>query len=276
MTGLSVIIPAHNEAAWIEACLAAVMASPGPLPAREILVAANACSDDTVSRVKALAQTSGPWDLRVIDTPVPGKLNALNLADEAARGSLRVYLDADVRVSPPLLSQLVEALDKDQAAYATGTPNVTGARSWSSRAYARFWSTLPFVAQGTPGFGLFAVNLAGRDRWQAWPDIIADDMFARLQFRPQERTRVAATYDWPPVEGFGNLIRVRRRQNAGVDELHRLYPTLMQNEDKGRVSRSGLLHMALRDPVGFATYAGVAAGVRSPFFGSRNVWARGR
>ncbi len=274
--GLSVIIPAHNEARWIGRCLRAIFASTGALPKAQVVLAANACTDDTIATAEAVAAEATGWTLTVVQTAVPGKLNALNMADAEATGTIRVYLDADVTVGPSLLAQLVAALDTSAPRYATGTPRIAASSSAASRAYARFWARLPFVAQGTPGFGLFAVNAAGRARWDQWPDIIADDMFARLSFAPAERVRVAARYDWPPVEGFANLIRVRRRQNAGVAELTERFPALMQNEDKQNLSVPGILQLAAKDPAGFATYASVTLGVRSPFFNSGSSWARGR
>jgi glycosyltransferase involved in cell wall biosynthesis len=236
---LSVLIPAHDEADWIARCLSAVFASRGALPAmREVLVIANACRDDTVAQARGMEGTArqAGWDLRVIETPVPGKLPALSLGDAEARGDLRIYLDADVLVDPDLVAELVAALSTQVPRYATGRARIARADSAASRAYARFWMRLPFVVSGTPGFGCFALNGPGRARWGIWPDIIADDMFARLSFAPDERIGVQAGYVWPPVEGFANLVRVRRRQNAGVSELTRLYPRLGRNEDKAGLS----------------------------------------
>ncbi|TNF62457.1 MAG: glycosyltransferase, partial [Rhodobacteraceae bacterium] len=215
------------------------------------------------------------WDLRVIETPRPGKLPALNLGDGAARGDLRVYLDADVTVSPGLVAALVPALDRPGPAYATGTPRIARSPSAVTRAYARFWARLPFVTDGTPGFGCFAMNAAGRAQWQDWPDIIADDMFARLSFAPANRHRVAETYDWPPVDGFANLVRVRRRQDAGVAQLAQSFPALMAHEDKARTSPGLIGRLALRDPFGLAAYAGVVLATRLPVLRGSG-WVRGR
>ncbi len=135
---------------------------------------------------------------------------------------------------------------------------------------------LPFVQTGVPGFGLFAMNSAGRARWQHWPDIIADDTFARLSFAPAERVRLAARYTWPMVEGFRNLTRVRRRQNAGVAELSATFPALQANDDKIAISPGQLLRLIWRDPIGFAAYALVSLAVKSPLFRSTQRWARGR
>lgn len=273
---ISIILPAHNEASYIETCLGALFASRGIKGPVEVIVVANACTDATAELARALvpAAIGLGWELQVVDVALGGKLNALNVGDAVASGDMRVYLDADVLVSPTLLAGLASALDKPQASYASGDPRLSKTRNKVTHAYGRFWRRLPFVTDGVPGFGIFAVNAAGRARWGAFPDIIADDIFVRLQFDPKERTRVAAQYHWPMVEGFANLVRVRRRQNAGVDEISRDFPQLSRNDDKTPVT--GLIGRFLADPVGFVVYVAVALAVKTPLFSSKSNWARGR
>lgn len=270
---VSLILPANNEAAYIVECLKSVFTSTGINGMAEIIVVANGCTDNTADLARACSVTPG-WTVRVVDLEQGGKLNALNVGDAMATGEIRVYLDADVIVSPPLIAQLIDALDAEQPAYASGTPQISHANGAVTRAYARFWSTLPFVVNGVPGFGIFAVNAPGRARWRDFPDIIADDIFVRLQFTPAERTRVTAPYQWPMVEGFANLVRVRRRQNAGVLEIARDYPGLMLNEDKVQVTR--LLGRFFHDSLGFIVYGVVTMAVKTPLFRSNGRWARGR
>ena len=272
-TTLSVIIPASNEAGYIGACLTALFAS-GPMGA-EAIVVANGCRDTTAQVAQALAgraQTAG-WRLVVLDLAQGGKPNALNAGDLVAQGDLRVYLDADVIVSVELMAELVAVLTTSQPRYATGTAHIPRPRSAVTRAYARFWERLPFAQSVAPGYGLFAVNAAGRARWGKFPAIISDDTFVRLQFQPSERVQVAASYDWPMIEGFAALTRVRRRQDAGVAEIDRLYPGLLAREAKTPLGKPALLAIALRDPVGFVTYAAVSLAVR---FGKSGGWVRGR
>nr|WP_246149713.1 glycosyltransferase [Tritonibacter litoralis] len=271
------MIPAHNEADEIAECLAAVFAS-DPLPepvTAEVLVLANGCKDDTAAIARD-HPVPAPWQLRVIDIAQGGKLNALNQGDAAAQGGVLVYLDADVRIETSLLSELYALLNGDAPGYASGRPSVLGGQSAFSRAYGRLWERLPFVTQGVPGFGLFAMNSAGRNRWQSWPQIIADDTYARLMFAPNERHIAAAGYRWPLVQGFRNLVRVRRRQNQGVEEIERLYPALLDNDDKLSPSPSDVIRLFLGDPVGFLAYAAVSVAVKTPLFRSQNRWTRGR
>lgn len=270
---LSVIIPASNEADYIGACLNALFAG-GPAGS-QVVVVANGCRDATaeVARGFSAAAVAAGWQMVVLDLESGGKPNALNAGDAAATGDLRVYLDADVIVSAQLIGQIVAALAGAKPIYATGTAHIPRARSPLTRAYARFWQRLPFAQSVAPGYGLFAVNAAGRARWSAFPAIISDDTFVRLQFLPGERVQVAARYDWPMIEGFAALTRVRRRQDAGVAEINRLYPGLLAREGKAPLGAGRIVALALRDPFGFASYAAVSLAVR---LGRGGGWARGR
>lgn len=273
---LSVIVPASNEEGYIGACLAALFAG-DPVPGgAEAVVVANGCRDATAARARAMAGAAAAagWGLMVIERAEGGKPGALNAGDAAARGGVRAYLDADVTVSPPLMAALAAALAGEAPLYAGGTPRVPPAKSAVTRAYARFWQKLPFARSVAPGYGLFAVNPAGRARWGEFPAIISDDTFVRLQFLPAERVQVAARYDWPMIEGFAALTRVRRRQDAGVAEIARTYPGLLAREGKEPLSKARLAALALGDPFGFAAYVAVSLAVRLRRGGSG--WTRGR
>lgn len=273
---LAIIVPANNEAAYIGDCLSALMAQSPAAGRLQIIVAGNACTDGTEDVVREFGRDAKArgWELIWDHDPTPGKLGALNRADNLVRAPIRAYLDADVVCDPELFGQLREALSRTDAAYATGTLAISPARSPVTRAYASFWRRLPFVRGGGVGAGLFAVNAAGRARWEAFPAIISDDTFARLNFAASERFEVPARYHWPMVEGLGNLIRVRHRQNAGVKEVYQLYPALKSNENKAPVRPMDILRLAVTEPLGFLVYGLVHLVVRL-----RPVskdWVRGR
>lgn len=260
---LSVIVPASNEAGYIGECLAHLCAS--DVAAVQVTVVANGCRDDTANVARAaLAQHLPPgWTCDVLDLAQGSKPLALNAGDAVAVHPLRVYLDADVLVSPGLLAALGRVLATDAPRYASGRPVIPRAKSVVTRAYAAFWQTLPFNQTAAPGYGLFAVNAAGRARWAEFPAIISDDTFVRLQFAPHERLQVDEPYVWPMIEGFAALTRVRRRQDAGVRELDRMYPGLLAREGKPPLTLGGVLRRALANPFGFATYAAVSLAVRA-------------
>ena len=272
---LSVIIPASNEESYISACLTALFASTMPSCGAEVIVVANGCRDATAARAQGMAGAAkaAGWGFQVLDLAQGGKPNALNAGDAAAQGDMRAYLDADVIVSTPVMTEFEQALTTPMPRYAGATPRIPQAESAITRAYARFWQTLPFAQSVAPGYGLFAVNAPGRARWGAFPAIISDDTFVRLQFAPEERVQVPGRYDWPMIEGFAALTRVRRRQNAGVAEIDRLYPGLLAREGKAPMGLGGLLRRAGQDPLGFAAYAAVSLAVK---LGKTAGWTRGR
>lgn len=275
MTACSILIPAHDEAGYIDACLDSLLAQDHPGPV-EVIVVANGCKDDTAPRARARTDDfiARGWLLRVEELAQGGKIGALNHGDACASHGIRIYVDADLRLSPRLIGRMVQALDGPQPRYAGGRLVVAPAKSRVSHAYARFWQKLPFVASTVTGAGQWGVNAAGRARWDQFPQIISDDTFARLQFEEHERILIDEPFEWPIVEGFGTLVRVRRRQDRGVAEIAERFPELLPRQGHVRPSRGELIRLALADPLGFAAYSAVALAVRM----GRNDqdWARGR
>lgn len=274
----SIIIPACNEAEYIGGTLESLLASELPDAEVGIVVVANGCRDDTagVARRHVAAAHVRGWSLQVIELAEGGKLNALNAGDRVARGGIRIYIDADIRVGPGLITELLAVLDRPEAAYASGRPAMAQAASRVTRAYTRVWRRVPYMTHGVPGGGVFAVNAAGRARWGDFPPVTADDTFVRLQFAPAERIGVASRYEFPMPEGFQRLVRLRRRQDFGAREVVRIYPGLAHNDDKPRFGAARALRILATDPVGFVVYASVAMAARVDARRHAGVWARAR
>ncbi|MGI3185056.1 glycosyltransferase family 2 protein [Nioella aestuarii] len=271
---ISVIIPAHNEAGYIGKCLDAVLASRG-IASAEVIVAANGCTDETAQIAESYAERFAKkgWRYCALDIAAPGKTEALNKAEVMATYPMRLFLDADVLVTPGLIAGIAGVLDRPEPAYASGMIVVTGEGA-TSRAYARFWARLPFMATGVPGCGVFAVNGLGRARWSRFPDIIADDYYVRLLFSPSERHLVPAEFDWPVAEGFYRLVKVRRRQNAGVAEIAHKFPELMTNEEIIPPAERSIMKLAGQDLSGFLVYGLVA--FMCKILPAPKGWDRGR
>ncbi len=272
-----IIIPANNEGQYIDACLKALLKQEAEGPVL-VIVAANGCTDDTVVRAETHtdAFAARGWALHCLDLPESGKIGALTAAEATLPNAAvpRGYLDADVICDPALIGQIRAALDVAEPRYATGTIAVMRAKTWITRAYAKIWQKVPFVKGGAVGAGFFAMNGAGRARWGDWPQIISDDTFARLNFTPSERIETPARYHWPMVEGLPALIRVRRRQNAGVDEIAAQWPNLMQNEAKGGWDLPYFLHVTAAAPLAMTVYLVIHIAVR--LRGPEANWSRGR
>ena len=280
---LSIIIPAHNEENYVGACLDAVIAQDGLPPDHgvQLIVAANGCRDRTVEicEDRRPALEAAGFDFDVLQLPDGNKIRALNAADAEAVFDARAYLDADVIISPGLVSELSEILEGPDAVYASGTLEIPRSPSWFTRAYARVWTRFPFVRDGVPGIGLFAVNAAGRARWPEFPPIIADDRFVRLNFKEHERHKTKATYLWPLPDGFWNMVNVRHRWTEGNAEVLQSYPELVANDgmrNKSAANAASLLKTPVASAVFVAIFViGQLLALKSKGRGN-SAWNRGR
>ncbi|MDV7141165.1 glycosyltransferase [Tropicimonas sp. TH_r6] len=274
----NIIVPAHNEQAYIGPTLSGLLAQDDCAPSGlRAIVVANGCRDATAKTARGFIErfTARGWELRVIETPIGNKPAALNLADAETAPGPRAYLDADVICSPTLLGKLAEILDSPEPRYASGIFTIAPPASRVSRLYARLWLKLPFMTSGVPGCGLFAMNPSGRARWDIFPDVIADDLYARHSFTPEERFRAEAEFSWVLAEGFAALVRVRRRWDMGNRQLRERFPELTANEAKVPMTPRDHLRLMLGQPASYAVYSAVALASR---LGARDRvgWARGR
>ena len=193
------------------------------------MVVANGCCDATVERAGSFAGRFAErgWSLRTTAIAEASKPAALNRGDELATTGIRIYLDADVVLSPNALSAVVTLLQPSTGAE-FASPALLVARSGNrfTRNYARIWASLPYVSGDVIGLGFYAVSARGRKRWDVFPQIVADDKFARLHFSECER-RIAsdASFTVFMPEGLRELIRVRSRWIRANAELARGFPT---------------------------------------------------
>lgn len=211
---ISVIVPAHDEAAVIDRCLDALLAdaAPGEL---DVVVACNGCSDDTAAR----AGRHGP-DVRVVELDAPGKIGALNAGDAIAVGYPRIYLDADVVVTTAALRATAETLSRPHVLAAAPRPRVVTDRCpWIIAAHHRAWAALPVISRGYVGSGVYGLSAEGHRRVAPFPPVIADDEYVRRTFHPYERATSEATFDfYPPRTVKAYLLRAQRGR-AGNEQL---------------------------------------------------------
>jgi len=237
---ISIVIPAHNEGMVIARTLRAILdgAKPGEL---EILIVCNGCNDDTA----AVASSFGS-PVRVIETPVAGKANALNLGDQAAVGFPRFYVDADVVLGIDAIRELACSLESEDVLVAapTGRYDDKGC-SWFVRAFFAVRSYLPSAKEGIGGSGVYALSQKGRLRFGQFPAITADDGYVRVHFRPQERKTLPSVYStvFAP-RTLKSLIAQKTRAHYGSYQLRSLFPGLWQN--RGESNNRTLLRLFIQ------------------------------
>ncbi len=163
---LSVIIPAYNEAHRIGPTLRAVMAWLAEHRVNaEVLVVDDGSSDSTVQVARAVP------GVQVIETsPNRGKGHAVRTGMLAARGRMRLFMDADNATPVSELPRLRAHLD-DGADIAIGSRRAPGARTLApSPLYRRIWSSVankvirgsltPGILDTQCGFKLFDAEAA--------------------------------------------------------------------------------------------------------------------
>ena len=229
---VAVIIPAHDEEVALRRCLAG-LAGQSYAGAVEVIVVANGCEDDTAAVALACgALLPSNFALKVIELPVAAKWQALNAADEAAGSEVRIYLDADIVLSPTALEGLLGVLAEEGPRLVQ--PEVVVARgpnSYPVRAFVRVWSALPYVRGQVLGLGCYAVNGRGRELWDAFPPFGADDTFVRFRFDDADKRVVRGarmTLSFPAT--LRELILVRARWCRLSREVRRTEPDLPPTE----------------------------------------------
>ncbi len=231
---ISVIIPAHNEAQVIKACLSGLVdgAETGEL---EIVVVCNGCTDDTAQIARSFGRR-----VTVIETDEGSKPLALNLGDERARAFPRFYIDADIEMRLSDLHVLASYLEKHEVLAVAPLPlfNTRGC-SWPVKAYYYIHERLPAYGEGIGGSGVYGMSEEGRKRFKTFPRIIADDGYVRLQFASRERLTVREVRSVVHApKTVRELIAIKTRSYLGNVELKQQYPHLWPNVG---VSNKGVL-----------------------------------
>jgi glycosyltransferase involved in cell wall biosynthesis len=181
---VSIVIPAHNEEAVIAGNLRRLLdgSAPGEF---DVIVVANACSDATA---KAAAEVEG---VRVLETPVGGKPNALRLGDEACTTFPRAYLDADVQLDAASVRELVAACAQPGVLACAPAPELDLAGTGPVvRRVHRVHEALIAPQRALAGVGVYVLTEAGHARVFPMPDVISDDGLVHASFAPHERVVV--------------------------------------------------------------------------------------
>src|SRR3569832_484636 len=98
-TGLTVLICTHNRVDLLERAIASLNAAQRPAIPVQILVAANACTDNTVERMRDYQSRCEPGalPLRLIEVPTPNKTQTHNHALPQIETDLVAFVDDDHR-----------------------------------------------------------------------------------------------------------------------------------------------------------------------------------
>ena len=251
----AVIIPAHNESQVIARTLAplAPLAAAGAV---EVFVVCNGCIDDTAGIAR------GFEGVTVLEIDQASKSAALNAGDAAATRWPRLYLDADIQITPAAVRDLLA--DLAPGGHLAARPAVRFDLVDAHPLVHAYYGTrlrLPSARSGLWSAGVYGLSERGHDRFAKFPNVIADDLFVDHLFSPTEK----AVLDVEPV-----VVRPPRTPGAQLAVLNRVYRgNAQQNSMEGRRStaRSTLKEVvqSVRGPlsaVNAAVYLGFAVAGR--------------
>jgi hypothetical protein len=210
---ISIVVPAYNEAASIGRLLSALTEAPRAGEEIEVVVAPNGCVDNT-------AELARGYGVRVVELTAASKPGALNAGDAAARYFPRVYLDADILVSPGLVRELGEALAAPgvHAAVPRIEMDLTGC-SWPVRAFYAINARLPVFQGRLFGRGVIALSRQARERFGQFPDLIGDDLFLDAIVGPSEKREIPTAVRVPAPRRARELVKRVARSRAGNAEF---------------------------------------------------------
>ncbi|MEE9415501.1 MAG: glycosyltransferase family 2 protein [Acidimicrobiales bacterium] len=245
-----VIIPAHNESGTIARCLESVLDDPNS-DRFDVVVATNGCTDDT-----ALKAESFGHPVRVVDSALPGKTAALDLALAATADVTRIYVDADVVVSSGAMTAIAETIESTGAMAAA--PRIqfdTTTSSLWARLYLETWAKADYFTEGHVGTGLYAISAEGHRKIPTFGDLFAEDLLPIQRFGIEQRaTASEATFSPLFPRNLRDLVKVQIRQQIGVIEFHRWLEEVGEESTLDSLDRTWITKL-LRDP---SSWAGVA------------------
>lgn len=218
---VTVVVPAHDEAALLPRCLRTLLAGtvPGDVVVR---VVANACSDDTADLARDFAARTG-HSVEVLETPVASKTAALRLGLFPIASGVRVCSDADVRWGAGALACLVAELAVPEMLVGAPALRVDSERCGPVvRAFYRVWAASDYVGPGMVGSGVYALNAAAAERLGPVPEVTNDDGWVMRSTPALQRKTTAGTFTVDAPRSVVALVRRRARIHNGNRELDAL------------------------------------------------------
>jgi glycosyltransferase involved in cell wall biosynthesis len=161
---ISMVIPAYNEEATLEGCLAAIFAQEHPFD--EVIVVDNNSTDNTVEIAKK-------FNVTLIHEPRQGVVYARDTGFDAATGDIIGRIDADTLIEPNWTKQLLETFSDEEITAVTGPVyyHDMPARATGQKADTFIRSSIDKISNKSKF--LFGSNMAiRRSAWSVMRDVV--------------------------------------------------------------------------------------------------------
>jgi len=200
---VTVLIPAHNEARWIALKIENTLELEYPCDRRQILVACDGCTDETVS----IARRYCDRGVEVVNyQPRTGKTALLNHAVPGARGEIVLLTDANALLTPNTLSSLMWHFEDSDVGCATGEKLCLPTAGAATKGEGLYWRYEAWIKTSESALGsclgsagqvvairktLFReIPVIGDDFYIPMRMLIADK--AKVRFEPRAKALIPA------------------------------------------------------------------------------------
>lgn len=191
---VTVILVAFNEEARILPRIENLLAADYPASQLEVLVVTDGSTDDTVARLRALAD---PRVRVLVREQRSGKSACLNAAVPAARGEIVVLCDARQRFAPHTIPELVANFSDPALGAVSGSLEIDPAATGVGGGVDLYWRLEKFIRASEGRFSSTigatgAVYAIRRELFQPIPDdTLLDDVVIPMQIAVNHRKRVS-------------------------------------------------------------------------------------
>ena len=267
----AVIVPAYNEAAVIKRTLAPLSraAIDGYI---ELIAVCNGCSDDTANVARSVP------GVKVLELEQGSKPAALNAGDAEATLWPRLYLDADIQISPEAVLAVLDRLAQgDVLAARPDFRHDTRRANAFVRSYYRARNRIPEHTPALIGAGAYGLNEEGHSRFGEFPTVMSDDLYVNTRFDETEKAVVITdpTVVTTPAD-VSSLLAILRRGYRGAAEVFTSEHALSGRARNTRLDTALSVIKTIRGPqstVDAAVYLGLALAGRYQRRSSQ-VWER--
>jgi dolichol-phosphate hexosyltransferase len=167
MTELSMVIPAYDEEATIEATIQRALEVDLPVSGRQVVVVENGSRDRTR---EVLRSREWPDEVTIVELDANrGKGGAVRLGAQHAVGELMAIVDADLEYDPADLADMLPAIRQEEI------DAVFGTRAWQAHSAYSYWYVM----------GNRAINTAANVLFNVW----LSDCMVGLKLMPTELFR---------------------------------------------------------------------------------------
>ncbi|WP_235893479.1 glycosyltransferase [Litoribacter populi] len=147
---ISILVPARNEEANIQDCLAAVARLEYPHDKIQVILGNDGSTDNTGNIMQGWTESQRNWELlNILPSPdnfnMNGKANALAQMAKLAEGDFLLFTDADCRVGSQWAKEMVSAVLDANASLVTGITTLEEVSLFGKLQSLDWWLTLGMV-----------------------------------------------------------------------------------------------------------------------------------